>query len=49
MIIGVSSVVQFLSGLIGLDVAIGFLLLLVTRWRELRDNGADVDTAVNTR
>lgn len=49
MIIDVSSVVQFLSGLIGLDVAIGLLLLLVTRWRKLRDNGADIDTAVNKR
>lgn len=45
-IIDVSSVVQFLIGLIGLGVAIDYSLLVVTRWRELRDNGADNDSAV---
>jgi RND superfamily putative drug exporter len=45
-IIDVSSVVQFLIGLIGLGVAIDYSLLVVSRWRELRDNGADNDTAV---
>jgi RND superfamily putative drug exporter len=48
----VSSVVQFLIGLIGLGVAIDYSLLVVTRWRELRDGGdedgapVDNDTAV---
>ena len=42
----VSSVVQFLIGLIGLGVAIDYSLLVVSRWRELRANGADNDTAV---
>jgi putative drug exporter of the RND superfamily len=45
-VIDVSSVVQFLIGLIGLGVAIDYSLLVVTRWRELRAAGADNDTAV---
>jgi RND superfamily putative drug exporter len=45
-VIAVSSVVQFLIGLIGLGVAIDYSLLVVSRWRELRANGADNDTAV---
>ncbi|NUS09889.1 MAG: MMPL family transporter [Streptomyces sp.] len=45
-VIDVVTVVQFLIGLIGLGVAIDYSLLVVTRWRESRDNGADNDTAV---
>ena len=42
----VSSVVQFLIALIGLGVAIDYALLVVTRWREARDSGADNVAAV---
>jgi RND superfamily putative drug exporter len=38
--------VEFLVALIGLGVAIDYALLVVTRWREERDNGADNQTAV---
>ncbi|HEY3611946.1 MAG TPA: MMPL family transporter [Pseudonocardiaceae bacterium] len=42
----VSMLVEFLVALIGLGVAIDYALLVVTRWREERDNGADNPTAV---
>ena len=42
----ISFVVQFLVGLIGLGVAIDYSLLLVVRWREERDAGADSENAV---
>jgi len=42
----VSFVVQFLVGLIGLGVAIDYALLITTRWREERAEGADPVTAV---
>jgi RND superfamily putative drug exporter len=42
----VSMLVEFLVALIGLGVAIDYALLVVTRWREERDNGADNQTAV---
>jgi RND superfamily putative drug exporter len=42
----VSTLVEFLVALIGLGVAIDYSLLVVTRWREERDNGADQRTAV---
>jgi putative drug exporter of the RND superfamily len=42
----ISFVVQFLVGLIGLGVAIDYSLLLVVRWREERDRGADPAEAV---
>ncbi len=42
----VSMLVEFLVALIGLGVAIDYSLLVVTRWREARDNGADNRTAV---
>jgi len=42
----VSFVVQFLVGLIGLGMAIDFALLITSRWREERANGADNRTAV---
>jgi putative drug exporter of the RND superfamily len=42
----VSMLVEFLVALIGLGVAIDYALLVVTRWREERDNGADNATAV---
>ena len=45
-LIDVSSVVQFLIGLIGLGVAIDYSLLVVSRWRELRAGGLDNDNAV---
>ena len=41
-------VVQYLVALIGLGVAIDYSLLVVTRWREERDAGADNDDAVRT-
>lgn len=41
-----SMVVQFLVGLIGLGVSIDYSLLLVVRWREERDRGADSTEAV---
>lgn len=43
----VSFVVQFLVGLIGLGVAIDYSLLLIVRWREERDGGADGEEAVH--
>jgi RND superfamily putative drug exporter len=42
----VSMLVEFLVALIGLGVAIDYALLVVTRWREERDTGADNATAV---
>ena len=45
-ITSVSSLVEFLVALIGLGVAIDYSLLVVTRWREERDSGADNDSAV---
>ena len=45
-VLDVSSVVQFLIGLIGLGVAIDYSLLVVTRWREARDTGSDNADAV---
>jgi RND superfamily putative drug exporter len=42
----VSMLVEFLLALIGLGVAIDYALLVVTRWREERDNGADNQAAV---
>ena len=41
-----SFVVQFLVSLVGLGVAIDYSLLIVTRWREERDNGRDNEEAV---
>src|SRR6185437_15573320 len=45
-ITSVSTLVEFLVALIGLGVAIDYSLLVVTRWREERDNGADEHAAV---
>jgi RND superfamily putative drug exporter len=45
-VIDVSSVVQFLIGLIGLGVAIDYSLLVVSRWRELRATGVENEQAV---
>jgi putative drug exporter of the RND superfamily len=42
----VSFIVEFLIALIGLGVAIDYSLLVVTRWREFRANGAGNHTAV---
>lgn len=42
----VSMLVEFLIALIGLGVAIDYSLLVVTRWREERDHGADREQAV---
>ena len=42
----VSMLVEFLVALIGLGVAIDYSLLVVTRWREARDNGANREDAV---
>ncbi|HEY5286653.1 MAG TPA: MMPL family transporter [Solirubrobacteraceae bacterium] len=42
----VSFVVQFLVSLVGLGVAIDYSLLIVTRWREERDNGRENSEAV---
>ncbi len=42
----VSFIVEFLVSLIGLGVAIDYALLVVTRWREERDRGADPHEAV---
>jgi putative drug exporter of the RND superfamily len=44
----VSFIVQFLVALIGLGVAIDYSLLMVVRWREERQKGADNETAVLT-
>ncbi|MBA2248098.1 MAG: MMPL family transporter, partial [Chloroflexia bacterium] len=46
MIANVSIIVQFIVPLIGLGVAIDYALLIVTRWREEREAGADNDAAV---
>jgi putative drug exporter of the RND superfamily len=42
----VNFIAQFIIGLIGLGVAIDYSLLVVTRWREERDRGADNRRAV---
>ncbi len=42
----VSFVVQFLIALVGLGVAIDYSLLVVTRWREERENGRENGAAV---
>ena len=42
----ISFIVQFLVALIGLGVAIDYALLIVIRWREEREGGADNDQAV---
>jgi RND superfamily putative drug exporter len=47
-LVDVSFIVQFLVSLIGLGVAIDYSLLVVTRWREERQRGADNHTAVRT-
>jgi RND superfamily putative drug exporter len=44
----VSFVVQFLISLVGLGVAIDYSLLVVTRWREELNKGADNKEAVRT-
>jgi putative drug exporter of the RND superfamily len=44
----VSFVVQFLISLVGLGVAIDYSLLVVSRWREEREKGADNHDAVVT-
>jgi putative drug exporter of the RND superfamily len=44
----VSFVVQYLIALVGLGVAIDYSLLLVNRWREEHDRGADNHSAVVT-
>jgi RND superfamily putative drug exporter len=44
----VSFVVQFLISLVGLGVAIDYSLLVVSRWREERAQGADNEEAVVT-
>jgi RND superfamily putative drug exporter len=43
---GVSPIVQFLVALIGLGVSIDYALLVVVRWREEREKGAEGDEAV---
>ncbi len=45
-ITGVSPIVQFLIGLIGLGVAIDYSLLVVVRWREERAHGKEGDEAI---
>jgi RND superfamily putative drug exporter len=42
----VSFIVEFLVALIGLGVAIDYSLLVVVRWREERDSGAEGDAAI---
>src|SRR6185503_10095511 len=42
----ISFVVQFIVALIGLGVAIDYSLLLIVRWREERERGADRDEAM---
>ncbi len=44
--VSVSFIVQFLIALVGLGVAIDYSLLVVTRWREERDQGVDNEQAV---
>lgn len=48
LVADVSFVVQFLISLVGLGVAIDYSLLVVSRWREERAQGADNETAVRT-
>jgi RND superfamily putative drug exporter len=43
---GVSMIVEFLIGLIGLGIAIDYSLIVVTRWREERAHGRDNVAAV---
>ena len=43
---GVSVIVKFLIGLVGLAIAIDYALLVVVRWREERQRGAGRDDAV---
>jgi RND superfamily putative drug exporter len=43
---GVSMIVEFLIGLIGLGIAIDYSLIVVTRWREERAHGRDNIAAV---
>ncbi len=43
---GISFIVQYLVGLIGLGVAIDYSLLLITRWREEIAHGHDNPTAI---
>jgi RND superfamily putative drug exporter len=43
---GVSPIVQYLIGLVGLGVAIDFSLLIVMRWREERAHGREGDEAI---
>jgi RND superfamily putative drug exporter len=45
-ITSVSFIVEFLVALIGLGVAIDYSLLVVVRWREERDSGAQGDEAI---
>ena len=42
---GVSPIVQFLIGLVGLGIAIDYALLIVVRWREERAHGHDLEDA----
>ncbi|MBV9335960.1 MAG: MMPL family transporter [Solirubrobacterales bacterium] len=44
----ISFVVQFIVALIGLGVAIDYSLLVIVRWREERERGADRDAAIRT-
>ncbi len=43
--VGISPVVQFLIGLVGLGIAIDYALLIVVRWREERAHGHDIEEA----
>ena len=45
-IVSVNFIVEYLIALIGLGVAVDYSLLIVTRWRENRDQGMDNDDAV---
>jgi RND superfamily putative drug exporter len=42
----VSSIVEFLIGLVGLGIAIDYSLLVIVRWREERAHGHPNDTAI---
>ena len=42
---GISPIVQFLIGLVGLGIAIDYALLIVVRWREERAHGHDIEEA----
>jgi RND superfamily putative drug exporter len=46
--IHINPAVQFIVALLGLGLSVDYSLLLVNRWREERDNGADNRTAVAT-